>query len=115
MLCNVVLFYVVTNAYSGYTHTPLQTFYKGVTGVLTRVLQECSPVPKIERITKRCMRRTATQQHNISSGAMLVFDVTSASSFENIRKWVRELKDHANRDIVLVLVGNKADLVLNVY
>jgi Ras-related protein Rab-11A len=45
----------------------------------------------------------------------LVFDVTSASSFENIRKWVRELKDHANRDIVLVLVGNKADLVFNIY
>jgi len=43
-------------------------------------------------------------------GAMLVYDVTKAQTFENVPRWLRELKDHANRDIVLVLVGNKADL-----
>jgi Ras-related protein Rab-5C len=42
---------------------------------------------------------------------MLVFDVTRKQSFENIPRWLRELRDHANRDIVLVLVGNKADLI----
>jgi len=44
-------------------------------------------------------------------GAMLVYDVTKQSSFENIPRWLRELREYANRDIVLVLVGNKADLV----
>jgi len=44
-------------------------------------------------------------------GALLVYDVTKLSSFENIPRWLRELREYANRDIVLVLVGNKADLV----
>eukprot|EP00823_Brevimastigomonas_motovehiculus_P004513 TRINITY_DN298_c0_g2_i1.p1 TRINITY_DN298_c0_g2~~TRINITY_DN298_c0_g2_i1.p1 ORF type:complete len:343 (-),score=100.90 TRINITY_DN298_c0_g2_i1:201-1229(-) len=43
-------------------------------------------------------------------GAVLVFDCTKRSSFENIPRWIRELKDHADRDIVLFLVGNKCDL-----
>jgi GTPase SAR1 family protein len=36
--------------------------------------------------------------------------VTRKASFENVPRWLRELRDHANRDIVLMLVGNKADL-----
>lgn len=44
-------------------------------------------------------------------GAMLVYDVTKQATFDNIPRWLRELRDHANRDIVLVLVGNKCDLV----
>jgi len=34
-------------------------------------------------------------------------------SFDNIPRWLRELRDHANRDIVLLLVGNKRDLAEN--
>jgi len=44
-------------------------------------------------------------------GALLVYDVTSFTSFENIPRWLKELRDHANRDIVLVLVGNKIDML----
>jgi len=44
-------------------------------------------------------------------GAILVFDVTRKTSFDNIPRWLRELRDHANKDIVLILVGNKSDLV----
>jgi len=43
-------------------------------------------------------------------GALLVYDCCKASSFENIPRWIRELKDHANRDIVLLMAGNKKDL-----
>jgi len=43
-------------------------------------------------------------------GALLVYDISKQSSFENIPRWLRELRDHANRDIVLVLTGNKRDL-----
>jgi len=43
-------------------------------------------------------------------GAMLVYDCSKQQTFDNIPRWIRELKDHANRDIVLMLVGNKCDL-----
>lgn len=43
-------------------------------------------------------------------GAMLVYDICKPSSFENIARWLKELQDHADSNIVVMLVGNKTDL-----
>ncbi|KAF5770953.1 putative small GTP-binding protein [Helianthus annuus] len=43
-------------------------------------------------------------------GALLVYDITKKQSFENILRWLRELRDHADANIVLMLAGNKCDL-----
>ncbi|KAI4304422.1 hypothetical protein MLD38_039936 [Melastoma candidum] len=43
-------------------------------------------------------------------GALLVYDVTRNSTFENVERWLRELRDHTDPNIVVMLVGNKADL-----
>lgn len=43
-------------------------------------------------------------------GALMVYDVTKQMTFDNIPKWLKELRDHAHRDIVVLLVGNKADI-----
>jgi small GTP-binding protein len=42
-------------------------------------------------------------------GAMLVYDLTSALSFQALARWLRELRD-ADRKIVVMLVGNKCDM-----
>ncbi|KAI3816187.1 hypothetical protein L1987_15878 [Smallanthus sonchifolius] len=44
-------------------------------------------------------------------GAMLVYDITRRGTFENVKKWLHELREYGNRDMVIVLVGNKSDLV----
>ena len=44
-------------------------------------------------------------------GALLVFDITKYATFKNIEKWLNELRDHAEPHIVVMLVGNKSDLV----
>nr|XP_027108548.1 ras-related protein RABA3-like [Coffea arabica] len=44
-------------------------------------------------------------------GAMLVYDITKRQSFDHVARWVEELRAHADNSIVIVLVGNKADLV----
>ena len=44
-------------------------------------------------------------------GALLVYDITSQVSFDNAHKWLKELKENADQGIVVMLVGNKADLV----
>ncbi|KAK6158928.1 hypothetical protein DH2020_006242 [Rehmannia glutinosa] len=44
-------------------------------------------------------------------GAMLVYDVTKRQSFDHVARWVEELRAHADTSIVIMLVGNKADLV----
>lgn len=43
-------------------------------------------------------------------GALLVYDISKHQTFENCEQWLSELRDHANSDIVVMLVGNKADL-----
>ncbi|OMJ70865.1 hypothetical protein SteCoe_31080 [Stentor coeruleus] len=43
-------------------------------------------------------------------GALLVYDISKTTSFENVDKWLKELKDHADSQIVVLLTGNKADL-----
>lgn len=41
---------------------------------------------------------------------MLVYDVTRNVTFENVERWLKELRDHTDSNIVIMLVGNKADL-----
>lgn len=43
-------------------------------------------------------------------GALLVYDVTKPKSFENVDRWLKELRDHADSNIVVMLIGNKTDL-----
>lgn len=43
-------------------------------------------------------------------GALIVYDVTKNVSFEHVEKWLKELKDNADPNIVVMLVGNKSDL-----
>ena len=31
-------------------------------------------------------------------------------TFENVERWLKELRDHADSNIVIMLVGNKSDL-----
>jgi len=42
--------------------------------------------------------------------ALVVYDITKAATFRNVEKWLQELQTHADRDIVIMLVGNKSDL-----
>jgi small GTP-binding protein len=41
--------------------------------------------------------------------ALIVYDVTKRSTFDNMRSWIREIKEFGTCDTVLMVVGNKAD------
>ncbi|KVI05018.1 Small GTPase superfamily [Cynara cardunculus var. scolymus] len=41
---------------------------------------------------------------------VIVYDITNPDSFSKAQYWVKELQKHGSPDIVLALVGNKADL-----
>ena len=43
-------------------------------------------------------------------GALLVYDISKQVTFENVERWLNELRDHADNNIVIMLVGNKSDL-----
>ena len=43
-------------------------------------------------------------------GALLVYDIAKHSTYTNVTRWLKELRDHADSNIVIMLVGNKSDL-----
>ncbi|KAJ2537296.1 Rab GTPase ypt31 [Coemansia sp. RSA 1933] len=43
-------------------------------------------------------------------GALLVYDIAKHPTYENVTRWLKELRDHADSNIVIMLVGNKSDL-----
>ena len=45
-----------------------------------------------------------------SIGALLVYDVTKRATFENLQKWLEEMRENAYSKMTIILVGNKVDL-----
>lgn len=45
-----------------------------------------------------------------AKGALIVYDITNRFSFENVERWIKEIKAMGDKSIYLVLVGNKSDL-----
>ncbi|ONK79040.1 uncharacterized protein A4U43_C01F2250 [Asparagus officinalis] len=43
-------------------------------------------------------------------GAMLVYDMTKRVTFDHVARWLEELRSHADKNIVIMLIGNKSDL-----
>uniref|UniRef100_A0A2K5RLE5 small monomeric GTPase n=1 Tax=Cebus imitator TaxID=2715852 RepID=A0A2K5RLE5_CEBIM len=41
---------------------------------------------------------------------LLLYDITNKASFDNIRAWLTEIHEYAQRDVVIMLLGNKADM-----
>ncbi|PRW20493.1 Ras-related RABH1e [Chlorella sorokiniana] len=46
-----------------------------------------------------------------SSVAVVVYDVTNRQSFLSIQRWVEEVRAERGSDVIIVMVGNKTDLV----
>ncbi len=40
----------------------------------------------------------------------MVYDIAKHGTYENVNRWLKELRDHADSNIVIMLVGNKSDL-----
>lgn len=41
----------------------------------------------------------------------MVYDITKDKTFENLGKWIEDLKEEADKEIIIYIIGNKLDLV----
>lgn len=48
-----------------------------------------------------------------AAAAVIVFDITNADSFTKAKNWVKELQRQGSPNMVMVMAGNKADLLEN--
>ena len=44
-------------------------------------------------------------------GALIVYDITCRESFVNAQNWLKKIRETAVEDIVILLIGNKSDLI----
>ncbi|CAK0861332.1 unnamed protein product [Prorocentrum cordatum] len=51
-----------------------------------------------------------THHYRAADGGLLVFDLASDGSFSNVDKWLAELRENTDPNVVVALVGTKADL-----
>ena len=42
-------------------------------------------------------------------GIILIYDVTNTKSYENIKKWINEIKEEIFENVTIILIGNKID------
>jgi len=49
-----------------------------------------------------------------ASGALLVFDLSRAQTYKEIRKWLKEFRQFAGEKVPFLLIGNKSDLIAHV-
>ena len=55
--------------------------------------------------------RTITQAYYRGAmGILLIYDVTNANTWKNVRNWVRNIADNAPQTVNKILIGNKADM-----
>uniref|UniRef100_A0A8B9I511 RAB11A, member RAS onco family n=1 Tax=Anser brachyrhynchus TaxID=132585 RepID=A0A8B9I511_9AVES len=72
------------------------------------------PVPGLRRPhhghPRRRVRLPLQRYYRGAVGALLVYDIAKHLTYENVERWLKELRDHADSNIVIMLVGNKSDL-----
>lgn len=71
-------------------------------GTLKVQLWDTAGQERYRAITRAHYRRAA--------GALIVYDVTRQDTFMNVPKWLREVREGASQDVIIMLVGNKVDL-----
>jgi len=55
-------------------------------------------------------RSIASSYYRGAVGALLVYDVTDRNSFNHVPMWLKEIEENAEKDCLIMLVGNKMDL-----
>jgi len=55
--------------------------------------------------------RTITKNYyKGANGIILIYDVTSTETYENVENWISQIKEEASPNVVIYLVGNKVDM-----
>lgn len=48
-----------------------------------------------------------------ANAAILLYDITNKKTFDSLRRWYEELKEVAQKNIIIAVCGNKEDLITN--
>ena len=111
----MIIYYSKSNLLSRFTRNEFCLESKSTIGVefATRSIQTEGKTIKAQiwdTAGQERYRAITSAYYRGAVGALLVYDITRKESFDNVERWLKELKDHADSNIVIMLVGNKSDL-----
>ena len=61
-------------------------------------------------MTSKHINHTTAMYYRGAAAAIIVYDISRASTFKTLKTWVDELKNQGPKDIAIAIAGNKADL-----
>ena len=98
-----------------YTDQDWNPHYIATIGVDFKVLtfERNNKVVKLQLWDTAGQERFRTITHSYYRGAhavMLVFSVTDRESFDNVKRWVGDVRKYGSETVPMVLVGNKSDV-----
>lgn len=106
-----------TSLANRFIHKKFSSIYKTTIGV------DISPFNTVSKRTQKPIRfvlwdlsgqthfkRFRTRFYSGTSGAIVVYDLSNASSYRNVQSWIKECQDNIHKPIPTVLLGNKSDL-----
>ena len=56
-------------------------------------------------------RAVTKQYYRGANGAIVIFDLTQQNTFNDLKKWVKDIKNYGEKNIEILIVGNKLDLI----
>lgn len=69
------------------------------------------PLRPGEGVRRLCPQKTlAPMYYHGAAAAVIVYDITKASSFDMMKNWVSELQERVTEGIIISIAGNKCDL-----
>nr|GMC50792.1 ras-related protein RABA1f [Ipomoea batatas] len=80
------------------------------TEVLTQIRRKALELDRNDLDFQMNYSGIASACYRVPIGALVVYDVTRHATFENVERWLKELRDQSDQNIFIMLVGNKADL-----
>ena len=55
-------------------------------------------------------RAITKNYYKSANGVILIYDITNIQTYENVKNWISQIKEEANSNVIIYLVGNKIDL-----
>ncbi|KAJ3275436.1 hypothetical protein HK104_003895 [Borealophlyctis nickersoniae] len=55
-------------------------------------------------------RAITSSYYRGANGAMIVYDISKRNTFDNLNRWLKDMRDQTETGIPIMLVGNKSDL-----
>lgn len=104
-----------SNLLSRFTRNEFHLDSKSTIGVefATRSIQHDNKIIKAQiwdTAGQERYRAITSAYYRGAVGALLVYDISKRLTFDNVERWLKELRTHADPSIVVMLVGNKCDL-----